>query len=111
MYTLPANKLGSRENVSPHLSPDGHIQTSQLPRNAQGVFMSEASNLPTLSNMAFENMRIWTTRKESLTIQEHSGAFKSEMIDANKAFGHGVGVDKSLSVEQMATLELSLKEF
>ena len=26
------------------------------------------------------------------------------MIAANKAFGHGVGVDKSLSVEQMATL-------
>ena len=32
------------------------------------------------------------------------------MIDANKAFGHGVGVDVSLSVEQLATLELSFKE-
>ena len=49
-------------------------------------------------------------RERELHQQYHSGAFKSEMIDANKAFGDGVGVDKSLSVEQIATLELSLKE-
>ena len=49
-------------------------------------------------------------RERELHRQYHSGALKSEMINANKAFGHGVGVGKSLSVEKVASLELSLKE-
>ena len=49
-------------------------------------------------------------RERELHQQYHSGALKSEMIGANKAFFYGVGVDQSFSVEQLATLEHSFKE-
>jgi len=40
----------------------------------------------------------------------HSGLLEREMTDANKAFGHGTGVEKSLSIEQMAAQELSFTD-
>ena len=32
------------------------------------------------------------------------------MINANRAFGHGIDVEKSLTIEQMAALEVSFKD-
>ena len=32
------------------------------------------------------------------------------MINANRAIGHGIDVEKSLTIEQMAALEMSFKD-
>ena len=39
----------------------------------------------------------------------HSGKLLREMVAANKAFGHGSGVEKSLSIEEMAALEMFMQ--
>ena len=41
----------------------------------------------------------------------HSGILKSAMVKANQAFGHGAGAVKSLSIEQMANVEVAWKGF
>ena len=54
----------------------------------------------------YDTLNWW---EQDLHQRFHSGRLEREMIAANKAFGHGAGVEKSLSIEQLATLELSLR--
>jgi serine/threonine protein kinase len=58
--------------------------------------------------LEYDTLERW---EQDLRRRFHSSALRLEMVKANKAFGHGVGVDKSLSTEQMATLESSWQGF
>ena len=54
----------------------------------------------------YDTLNWW---EQKLHQQFHEGRLHREMTNANKAFGHGIGAEKSLSIEQMAVLELSFK--
>ena len=54
----------------------------------------------------YDDLNWW---EKELHQRFHTGRLKREMIEANKEFGNGIGVEKMLSVEQLALLELSFK--
>ena len=68
---------------------------------AQGL--KHANNVD-LARIEHDTLERW---EQELHQRFHSGALRREMMKANEAFGHGVGVEKSLSIEQMETLEIS----
>ena len=109
MYTLPANKLVSRERQPALVTRRSHPDLAAAAKRARRAYVrgEQLANAIEYGIRKYEDL---DERERDLHRQYHSGAPKSEMIDANKAFGHGVGVDKSLSVEEFAILELSLKE-
>ena len=50
------------------------------------------------------------SKEQDILQRFSSGSLKRKMINANRAIGHGIDVEKSLTIEQMAALEMSFKD-
>ena len=98
----------SRESQPSVVTKKSHPDLAAAAKNARQEYVAGKKLAYSVEDKTrkYETLNWW---EQDLHHRFHTGRLEREMIAANRAFGHGAGVEKSLSIEQMAALELSFK--
>ena len=97
----------SRESQPSAVTKKSHPDLAAAAKNARQEYVAGKRLAYSVEDQTrkYDTLNWW---EQDLHQRFRSGRLEREMIAANRAFGHGAGVEKSLSIEQMAALELSL---
>ena len=106
IFDARENTQAERARQPPVPSRRSHPELAAAAQKARQEYAEgmKLANDVDLSRRKYDTL---DSREQELHRRFHSGTLRLEMVKANKAFGHGVGVENSISVEQMATLDVS----